>query len=726
MRRRRSRLPPFPPRLPPFLLPFLVSRRPSNSAPARSSSSTPTSSRHLSTWSLASPSFWSTIYDLYPKPLRVPHKASLKGVQSFTHGSPQSGLPTTDSGSFAQVVARSSPPLPFAGSPTCPKESPPLCSKPLLSPFFVSIPPIESSLLKTKLQSSSVGTFRPSWNDFRGVEIWTNFFWEDSNITARCLSCGDYLFTFSSQALACQVLQHAKSAIFKGATLCLHAWSPQEGSFRRQKVWLTLHHVPLHGWPLATFGRIAESCGSLISIRWKSLETLSLGSILLLVEVLDPKCIPPCVWIEVDNLFYPISLAWTEASPHSDNKVDSNSHSLLVLFMECRLQEIWLSQAAPLPDKRRHRRNHHDLFPGKRVYRPSSPASQRSSQWIPRDTPPSLSGDDDVRESAPNACVRHTLLDPISEGGGVGNSCHLPSDPPVSLNHRPGKEVIEDPGPLAFFKDPSSLVGAENWASVADLIHEGRNSLDKGTPATLTPETTATFLPPFIASAAGVVLSYDASLSAQETFPSFPLPLGLPKQHPPDGPPNAVLPSILPNLEDPPRPSSSFPSTPPCRSSLGLSEDAYTIAERIGSSHPLHPESPSILSQTFLPLPFFCHSDPSLFASSLLVEVDPPLLPFGIITIHSLHPSPPDLAHLSELLGPWLSQPSLVIPLGRITMVLFPYEISPSSPLPLSLSGPLPSPQLHVGTLLVHHPLLLPPRLTLFQCLLWFCPLFLD
>ncbi|KAL4201675.1 hypothetical protein AMTRI_Chr02g259770 [Amborella trichopoda] len=565
----------------------------------------------------------------------------------------------------------------------------------------------------------------------------------------------------------------------------------------------TLLHVPLHAWFLATFGRIAESFGYLIAIRWKSLETLLLGSILLLVEVLDPKCIPPCVWIEVDNLFYPISLAWTEASLPSDNLVASSPHSL----PESSSFSWSVASRKSGLAKRRHRQNLHDLFPGKRGYRPSFSASQwSSSQWsylrIPCDTLPSIpgdDGDDDVRKSARNAFVGPAFLEPISEGGGIGNSYHLPLGSPASLTHRPGKEVVEDlhcAGPSAFFKDPPSLVGVENWAPVTDPIHMGRNSLDIGTPAALTSvpaatrqvplspcvqgsleETATNFSPPSIASTTGGVLSFDTLLSAQETPLSLPLTLGLPTPLPPDGTPNAVFPSILPNLEDPLGSSSepsfsqcspstksqeqlaSFQATPPCRSSLVLSEEAYTIVQSVKSSRPLHPVSPSMLSPTFLPLPFFCHSDPSLFASSLPMEVDPSLLPFGIITVHSLHPSPPNPAHLSELLGPCLPQPSLLIPLSRIMTVLFPYEFSPSLPLnfgpqpfpyhflsfytppplpfnpcpypvsnwllPLSLSVPLPSLQLLLSTLLVLHPLLLLPWLTLIQCLHRFCRLFL-
>ncbi|KAL4196747.1 hypothetical protein AMTRI_Chr04g247760 [Amborella trichopoda] len=540
--------------------------------------------------------------------------------------------------------------------------------------------------------------FRPSRDDFRGVEIWANFFWEDSNLTARRLSCGGYLFTFSSQALACQVLQDPKSAIFKGATQCLHAWSPLEGSFRRKKVWLKLLHVPLHAWSPTTFGRIDESFGNLISIRWKSLETLPLGSVLLLVEVLDPKCIPPCVWIELDNLFYPISLAWIEASPPSDNLVAGSPHSL----PETSSSFSWsvVSKKSGLA-KQHLRWNPHDLFPGQSVYRPSFLASQWSSGHpcslrIPRDTLPLLSGDD-------------------------GD----------------GDEVVEDIHslrPLAFFKARPSLVGAENRALVADPIHEGRNSLDKGTPAALTS-------PPSIASAAGGILSYDTLLSAQETLPSLPLPLGLSTQHPPDGLLMLSSPHSFPTLKIHPgllsqEPLASIQSTPPYRSSLGLSEEALPLLR-----------SPSILSLTFVPFPFFCHNDSSLFASFLPVEMDPSLLLFGIITVHSLHPSPPDPAHLSELLGPCLPQPSLLIHLDRITTVLFPYEFPPSSPLnlgpqlfpfhflsfytppslllPLSLSGSLPSLQLHLGSLLVLHPLLLPPWLTILQCLPWFRRLFL-
>ncbi|KAL4183552.1 hypothetical protein AMTRI_Chr11g98850 [Amborella trichopoda] len=445
--------------------------------------------------------------------------------------------------------------------------------------------------------------------------------------------------------------------MFKGATLSLRAWSPLEGSFRRQKIWLTLHHVPLHAWSLATFGRIAESFGYLISIRWKSLETLLLGSILLLVEVLEPKCIPPWVWIEVDNLFYPISI---------------------------------VSRKFGLP-KRRHRWNPHDHFPGTRVYRPFFLASQRSSDHRSslralRDTLPSISGNDGdgaVRKSASKACVGPTLLEPSSEGG-VVNSYHLPLGPSASSTHRPGKEVVED------LHSPGSSVFVENQLSL------GTNTVEIGTPAALTSIPAATrqaplnpcalrsleltthnFVPTSITAAVGGTLS------------SLPLPPGLLSLQLPGGSPNAVFPSTFPYLDDPPGSSASSLSTTPCRSSLRCSEDASSIVQSADSSPSLPHVPPSILSLTFLPLPFFYHCDPSLFASSVLMEVDPSLIPYGIITVHSLHPSPPDLAHLSELLGPYLPQPALLISLGKITMVLFPYEFSPSSPINF---GPQPFP----------------------------------
>ncbi|KAL4191037.1 hypothetical protein AMTRI_Chr07g27620 [Amborella trichopoda] len=134
--RRRRRLPPIPP-------PFLASRRPSHPALDRPSPSIPTPSRLHSYWSPATP-FWNRIYELYPKPLCVPHKASPKGAQSLTPGYAQRVLSTTVFGppvSFAQVIARSSPSLPLASSSV---------SNPPLGPFFVSIPFEDSSLLKAK------------------------------------------------------------------------------------------------------------------------------------------------------------------------------------------------------------------------------------------------------------------------------------------------------------------------------------------------------------------------------------------------------------------------------------------------------------------------------------------------------------------------------------------------------------------------------------------------
>ncbi|KAL4190679.1 hypothetical protein AMTRI_Chr07g25940 [Amborella trichopoda] len=530
--------------------------------------------------------------------------------------------------------------------------------------------------------------------------------------------------------------------MFKGATPCLRAWSPLEGSFRRQKVWLTLLHVPLHTCSLATFGRIVESFGNLISIRWKSLEALSLGSILLLLEVLDPKCIPPCVWIEVDNLFYPISLAWIEASPPSVNLVASSLHSL----SESSSSFSWsvASRKSGLA-KWYHRQNPHDLFPGKRVYRPIFLDSQWSSdRWssmrIPRDTLPSISGDDG------DDTVRKSLR---------YNSCHLPSGPLASSTHRLDKEVVEDLhslGPSVFFKDPLSLVRAEIRTSIADLIHEGRNSLDKGTPAALTSKTTNNVSPPSIASAAGGIFSYDTSLSAQGTLLSLPLPLGLPMHHPPDGSPNSVFTSILPNLDDSLGSSSepslsqcssstksqellaSFQSTPPCRPSLGLSEEAFSIVQSVESSCPFHLVSRSILSLTFLPFPSFAILTPLCLLHLCLWKWNLLLFPSAS----------------SQLLGPCLPQPSFLIPLGRITTILFPYEFSPSSPLNLR-PQPFPShflsfytlppslpfnpcpypvsnwapPPCHLGTLLVFHPLLVPPWLTLLQCLPRFRCLFL-
>ncbi|KAL4201365.1 hypothetical protein AMTRI_Chr02g215690 [Amborella trichopoda] len=535
---------------------------------------------------------------------------------------------------------------------------------------------------------------------------------------------------------------------------------PKGRIFQKAKVWLTLHHLPLHAWSPASFRRIAETCGNLISIRWKFMETRPLGSILLLVEVLDPKNIPPCVWIEVDNTFYSISLAWSEASPPSVNLIDSRKAN------------------------RRHHRNPHDHFPGKRDNRPSFSASHQSSQWIPRGILPMPSGDGGdggVRESVPLACLGPTHTEPIPEGGGVGHSCHLPSGLPASSIHRLRKEVVENivrqpsPGLSGSLKDPSSSVGAMDRASVADPTHVLRTPTDEVTHVALKlvslvmlqvplspcvpgshEETAATFSLPSIASAAALVPSDDIMHSAQDTLPPLPLPLGLSPQPPPDGPPNGIPPSILSSYEDPPRPSSeptpsqsspfstsqallaSILSFPPYRSSLA------------GPTFPLHFGSPSILSVTFLPLPFHSHSDPSLFASSLTMEVDTSLLAFGIIMVYSLHLSPLDPSHLSELLGPFLPQPSLLIPLGRIMTVLFPYEFSPTSPfdlgpqpypyhffyhstpllyhclstlapipfpaglLPPSPTGPLPSLKPPLSPLLVHHLLLLPPRITQF------------
>ncbi|KAL4187529.1 hypothetical protein AMTRI_Chr09g19450 [Amborella trichopoda] len=496
---------------------------------------------------------------------------------------------------------------------------------------------------------------------------------------------------------------------FKGASLCLAAWSPQEGSFRRQKVWLTLHHVPLHAWSLATFGRIAEICKNLISIRWKYLKTLPLGSILHLVEVLDLKSIPPCVLIEVDNLFYLISLAWSEVSPPSVNLVNSCPYSLREISSPLSWGVVTRKSSKA---KRRHRRNLHDHFPGKRNNRPSFSASYQSSQWTPRGTPSQCNlgtmGTVESKSRQRSHAWGPPSLNHFQKAVGLATTVSYHRVPWLP---RPGKEVVEDfvfqtsPGLSGSVKDPSSSVGAVVWASVADPFHVVRSPMDEGTHAALKPVSVAT-----------------RQVHPSPCVPGF------------HGETNATF--QLTDLHEP-----GVASFHPIQFSvqvLSVPLRGCLHQRRESQTHfPLSPWVPLYSTLTFLPFPFFSHRGPPLFASFLPMEVDPSLLPFGIIMVHSLLPSPPDPSHLSELLGPFLPQPSLLIPLGRITTVLFPFKFSlpstfnlglqpfpyhylsfytpppslPVNPYPYAVSNwalPLPPP----GTLLAHHILLLLPMLT--------------
>ncbi|KAL4198498.1 hypothetical protein AMTRI_Chr03g46190 [Amborella trichopoda] len=77
--------------------------------------------------------------------------------------------------------------------------------------------------------------------------------------------------------------------------LHLTKWEETKGAFRRQKVWLTASNIPLHSWCLDTFKAIGNACGSFVTVHWQSMEALPLGSILLIVDVLDPQGIPSLI-----------------------------------------------------------------------------------------------------------------------------------------------------------------------------------------------------------------------------------------------------------------------------------------------------------------------------------------------------------------------------------------------------------------------------------------------
>ncbi|KAL4192412.1 hypothetical protein AMTRI_Chr06g194110 [Amborella trichopoda] len=71
---------------------------------------------------------------------------------------------------------------------------------------------------------------------------------------------------------------------FKGGRLMLRKWEEYLEAVNRTKLWLAVEGIPIHLWTQQVFRAIGECCGSFITLHWKSLGTLSLGFVIILVE----------------------------------------------------------------------------------------------------------------------------------------------------------------------------------------------------------------------------------------------------------------------------------------------------------------------------------------------------------------------------------------------------------------------------------------------------------
>ncbi|ERN18013.1 hypothetical protein AMTR_s00046p00166110 [Amborella trichopoda] len=61
---------------------------------------------------------------------------------------------------------------------------------------------------------------------------------------------------------------------------------------------------------MKTFRQIGEACGTLISVYWKSLEHLPLGTSQLLIKTVDPNRILSSIWLEFTGFYYRVTSAW--------------------------------------------------------------------------------------------------------------------------------------------------------------------------------------------------------------------------------------------------------------------------------------------------------------------------------------------------------------------------------------------------------------------------------
>ncbi|ERN04848.1 hypothetical protein AMTR_s00146p00060910, partial [Amborella trichopoda] len=78
-----------------------------------------------------------------------------------------------------------------------------------------------------------------------------------------------------------------------------------------------------------TLGNLQTHCKCvwhLHLVHSKSFQYLHLGTIQLLVELLDPLCNVPLLWLEIDELLFRILLSWNSASPPSLHHVPPAEH----------------------------------------------------------------------------------------------------------------------------------------------------------------------------------------------------------------------------------------------------------------------------------------------------------------------------------------------------------------------------------------------------------------
>ncbi|ERM96149.1 hypothetical protein AMTR_s00001p00046950, partial [Amborella trichopoda] len=102
---------------------------------------------------------------------------------------------------------------------------------------------------------------------------------------------------------------------FKRASLSFTRCHKELGAVKPQKIWLKASHISLQAWIVDTFSHIREACGAFIAVNWRSVTALSLSTIRLLVETLILSRIPPFIWLEVNDLFFQVPVAWSPAFP---------------------------------------------------------------------------------------------------------------------------------------------------------------------------------------------------------------------------------------------------------------------------------------------------------------------------------------------------------------------------------------------------------------------------
>ncbi|KAL4191189.1 hypothetical protein AMTRI_Chr07g28490 [Amborella trichopoda] len=70
---------------------------------------------------------------------------------------------------------------------------------------------------------------------------------------------------------------------FKGALLSLEKWNRSLDAVQNKKFWVNFEGIPLHLWTNSVFRSLGNCCDLFISVHWKSVGSLPLVNLVLLV-----------------------------------------------------------------------------------------------------------------------------------------------------------------------------------------------------------------------------------------------------------------------------------------------------------------------------------------------------------------------------------------------------------------------------------------------------------